>query len=580
MRKLLTIAAILLCLCSCNSQLKNEIPDGKLYLYTLSATSPEDAYDEAEAVACIQGIVNRNAPVLYVLSSTNTRPAYWLDKFYDGWMKSPQKIQIETLDDLFEWAQDKIKGLVIWDENVPASFNVATTIAGIEDAVVVTSEMAVKLQDRFKVIADLRGLFDGTVTGSAKNDAYIWAKEEYLDKGKCSSHLMCLYEDPVRARSVGDLSYVVTRDWAVCNRAFVYDLSPWGDERPSDDMTQPIGCDLNTYKQILSSKMKFSADKEMTEVAGFFSFWKYSNQPGYPGKHGDVETEWENVFVISQYNCYQNTVASNCFNQSFHSKAPSKAMTQGRPENYIKPENGKTYICLFMADYDSTTPLYDFMPGNWEDPRRGERPLLWGINPNLCETYPDIFEWLYSTRAEGDYFSSDASCAGYFNPNQLPEESLPLFVEHNKKFFEQWDMSLAPMVLDTDAPTDAVKDAFTQFSPDGFAEIVIDFHNTGGKVPPTHIWKGMPVTELLNGVCNEGGNFTTVENEAQRFASRLGAADPDSPQFYLIRIVWQKPSTMFDVIDRVKTLRPDLDIELLDGYNYFNCLKQANYPEL
>ena len=135
------------------------------------------------------------------------------------------------------------------------------------------------------------------------------------------------------------------------------------------------------------------------------------------------------------------------------------------------------------------------------------------------------------------------------------------------------------MVLDTDAPTDAVKDAFAQFSPDGFAEIVSDYHNAGGKVPPTHIWKGMPVTELLNGVCHEGRSFTTVEEEARRFANRLGEPS-EKAQFYLIRIVWQTPSTMFDVIDRVQELRPDLDIELLDGYNFFNCLKQMDYPEV
>jgi len=576
MKKVTLLLLSVLVLFSCNNA-KNFTginPEGKIYLYTLSGEKGPALYDEALAAVCIEGIVNREYPMLYVLSDKDTHPEYWLDKFYDGWMGSPQKVQIENFDELVKWAGKKVKGSIIWDEAVPASINVATTIAGVEDGVVLTAAMAGKFKEKYglEVLADLRGKFDGSVTSSPKTDAYIWAKENYLDKGLCSKHLLCLYEDSVRARENGDIGYIVTRDWAVCNRSFVYDLSPWGDETPADDLDQDMGTDLKTYRALLSSQLAQTAGKEMTEIAGFFSFWKYSNMPGYPGKHGAVETEWESVFVMSEYNCYQNTVASDCYNQSFHSKAPLIKGTQGRPDTYIVPQDGKTYICIFMADYDSTTPLYAFMPENWEDSRRGERPLLWGLNPNLSETYPDIFQWLYETRASGDYFSSDASCAGYFNPNQLKEEYLPLFAEHNKKHFEQWDMSLAPMILDTDEPTPAVKDAFKQFAPDGIAQIVIDFHKTGGHAPATHVWDGMPVTELLNNVCNEGSAFSTIEAEAQRFAARLGTPS-DDPQFYLIRIVWVTPSEIFDVIDRVKELRPDLDIELLDGYNYFHCLK-------
>ena len=43
--------------------------------------------------------------------------------------------------------------------------------------------------------------------------------------------------------------------------------------------------------------------------------------------------------------------------------------------------------------------------------------------------------------------------------------STPLFTRHNKRFFERCDMSMAPMVLDWDQPTEAVKDAFVEFAP-------------------------------------------------------------------------------------------------------------------
>ena len=134
-----------------------------------------------------------------------------------------------------------------------------------------------------------------------------------------------------------------------------------------------------------------------------------------------------------------------------------------------------------MADYDSTTPLYQFLPNHWDDPNRGKLPLAWGINPNLIETYPDIVTYLYETASENDYFTADASAAGYMNPNRVQKEHLPLFVEHNARFFRETDMTIAPMVLDWDEPTSDVKDAFAQFAPDGFATIVMDLHGKGGK---------------------------------------------------------------------------------------------------
>ena len=151
-----------------------------------------------------------------------------------------------------------MRGAVIWDPEVPASVNVATTIAGVEDGIVLSPEWADKYLDRWKlpVLADLRGRFTGAETGSRKNDAYRWAIREYLAKGRCSAHWLCLYEDAYADAGRGDLGYVVTRDWAVKNRAFVFDLSPWGDEVPQDDPTQPLGTDLQTYRLMLEEDLE------------------------------------------------------------------------------------------------------------------------------------------------------------------------------------------------------------------------------------------------------------------------------------------------------------------------------------
>ncbi|MDR0698662.1 MAG: hypothetical protein LBG28_05535 [Tannerella sp.] len=549
----------------------SEETEKTLYTYTLKGTDTQTSYDEAMAVTCIQGIMNRGKTRLYVRSNSFTRPNYWMEKFAsEGWLSDKVQTAVSSLDALVEIAGEKLKGIIIWDTSVPATINLATTLAGLEDGIVLSPEMAKTYQNKWNlpVIKDFRGQFTGSETGSKKNDAYRWAVREFIETGRCNPHWLCLYEDSYMTRYKGDVSYVVTRDWAVYNRAFVYDLSPWGDETPFDDSDQPPGTDLQTYKFMLEANMKQTNGRQMTEVAGFFSFAKYSNIPDYPSKHDPVPTEWETVYLISPYNCYQNTVAHNCYNQSVHSQAPVGNMKQGRPI-LREPQDGKTYICILMADYDSTTPLYDFMPTHWDDTERGAMPFLWGINPNLSETYPDIMQYLYRTKSDNDYFAADASAAGYMNPNRIDPIYLPLFVEHNKKFYEQWDMSLSPMVLDWDEPTDAVKDAFLQFSPDGYATIVMDLHNTGGKLPQPHVWKSMPVMELINNACN----FSIAGETARIMSSDIPAPVGNQPRYYFFRIVWTSPNKVIDAVNRLQSLRPELDIEVIDPYNFFHFFK-------
>ena len=387
----------------------------------------------------------------------------------------------------------------------------------------------------------------------------------------CSAHLLCLFEDGFSARERGDAGYVVTRDWAVKNRAFVFDLSPWGDEAPQDEPQQRPGTDLETYRTILEETMRQAAGRTMTELSGFFAPSKYCNGPGHKSNHADVPTEWETVWLISSYNVYQNTISSDCFNQSLHSQAPRRRLHQHHATR-LPPLEKKAYVCILMADYDSATPLYDFLPKHWNDAGRGKIPLAWGINPNLLETYPDAIAWYYDTATDADTFTADASAAGYMNPNRVGKEFLPLFIEHNRKFFSEADMTVAPMVLDQDQPSPEVKDAFRQFAPGGLATIVDDMHRMGGKPPQPHVWKGLPVMTLINDACNAGGR---AEETADIFARAIHARGNKTPDFYLFRTVWVNPSDIMKALDMLRRKYPDLNIEVLGPETFFALFKKA-----
>ena len=549
-----------------------------LYVYTITQDGTRESYDEAMTVACLQGIINRDSPTLYVLSKTCTRPQYWLDILSkEGrWLEGRKVRPLANLDAVAKFAGNRLKGAVIWDPAVPASVNVATTVAGVSDGVVFSPEYADRYlkQWNLPIIKDLRGMFTGAETGSKKNDAYRWAIREYLEKGLCSSQLLCLFEDSYFARERGDASYVIPRDWAVKRRAFVFDLSPWGDEKPQDDPEQALGSDLETYRMILTETLRQSAGKHMTEVMGFFVFSKYSAMPDHSSEHNPVRTEWETVWQNSPFNCYQNAVltpsmaagASACFNQSLHSQAPWKPLKQRRPGKV--PLENKTYVCFLMADYDSATPLYDFLPTHWHNAKRGQVPLAWGINPNLIETYPDIISYFYSTASKIDTFTSDASAAGYMNPNRIAKEHLPLFVEHNRHFFHETDMTIAPMVLDRDQPSAEVKDAFTQFSPDGLATIVM-YPVPGGKFPEPHVWKGMPVLDLIS-----IGSATRPDETAKWMENTIVTRGGKTPSFQIFRIIWAHPTYIVDTMTALRRSRPDLNIEVVDPYTFFALFKE------
>jgi len=181
-----------------------------------------------------------------------------------------------------------------------------------------------------------------------------------------------------------------------------------------------------------------------------------------------------------------------------------------------------------------------------------------------------VISYLYETATANDLFTADASAAGYMNPNRIEKKYLPLFVEHNQRFFRATDMTIAPMVLDWDQPTAEVKDAFVEFAPDGFATIVMDLHGTGGKAPKPHVWKGMPVTELLNHACN----FAGPEQTAEILYRQLKDRPTDKPSFYIFRIVWVGPSEILKTLEVLRQRHPEVEFELVDPYTFFAGLRR------
>jgi hypothetical protein len=119
-------------------------------------------------MATLQGVINRSEPRIYLLENVEEGKETWLRE-----LEVPYKTA-ESPWQVFEKYLPEIKGLVIYDPAMADTVNVATTLAGLHDAVVASPELAEKLAAapyRLPIIDDLRGKF------SSRLEAYSWQYE-------------------------------------------------------------------------------------------------------------------------------------------------------------------------------------------------------------------------------------------------------------------------------------------------------------------------------------------------------------------------------------------------------------------
>ncbi|TLS48459.1 hypothetical protein FE782_30440 [Paenibacillus antri] len=124
--------------------------------------------DDKLLLATLQGIVNRTEPRVYLIENVEEGRTTWLND-----LQVPYRMH----DDY--WAVvdkyiDEVQGMVVYDPEVPDSINVATTLAGLKNAVVAGPELAERLQAApydLDIIEDLRGKFEDRM------DAYTWQYE-------------------------------------------------------------------------------------------------------------------------------------------------------------------------------------------------------------------------------------------------------------------------------------------------------------------------------------------------------------------------------------------------------------------
>lgn len=561
------------------------------------AQLPQDSvlrYDALNFVSSLQGLANRDRCRLVLRFLEGAGPNgpvniddYWLEKMQQSWLKDRSIVKEQDLGALIRRFPKECQGVVLWDPNVLATANAAATICGVEGWLPVRAggafaELLKQWWPDYPVKQSLAGRFDGHESGSAKCDVYLWAKREYLDTGRCNPALMAYYIDPyTQVPDQPGVNYhdfanatLTNHDFYIAQRAFFFDLNVWADEAPVDDPKQKPGTDRDTLIAILQAQYKRNQGQCFTSVGGFIPWnLKYTNSGAAGGKHEPVATEWEYAAILSAHNAIMDADAlglSCMVNASAYRHYPMQAQYKQNPRPASQPLEKKTYVLIYMGDYDSAAWLSRHIPSVWDDPARGTLPVAWAFNPNLADRAGYVFDYVYRTKSPNDWFIGGDSGAGYLNPNLLTGErlksglpdALDLWTRHNQTYYQRFDYSITGFAINGfhgDMPLN-VQEAYARFSPDGVGMQL-------GFAKP--LVNGTPFLRHVSDIYPKLDNLKQTAKETARFAKG------PMPRFLIYRWILQKPSTMKQVFDLLKAEYPQEEWVFCDPYTFFDLYKRS-----
>ena len=570
------------------------------------------AWDDVHAVATLQGVVNRDTPRLYVyfvMEGNNDIDGYWWNKYSrkGEWLYGRETQTYRTMEELFTAYASYIEGVVVYDGNVPSTSNVASSVAGIENLVAIRyDDTPGSLYDRLVVHGpklpvkrwllnpDGTSMFTGKKgmeipetsrlsTGSLKNDPYVWFIEKYLKKGLCNTEYAAYYIDQFwrtdPTRTVTNHHQLTNHDFFVSKKAFFFDLSPWGDEPATDDPTQEEGLDLQILKTFLQEAYKQNKGEKFCYIGGFPSWiYKYTQHAG--GKHEDVATEWEFSRIISAYNAFKDAdaiglgaLANSSFWQHFplQEKYPQKWVTHQElmDRGYLNRDGtinfqGRNFILFYVGDYDSSSWIAQTTPFLWDEPSRGEVPLMWSVSPVLAERVPMVMHNYRVTATPNDYFAAADNGAGYLMPGMLQEprsvsglkSGLSAWAKHCSKYYQKWGLTITGFVIDGEAPgldSDGL-DCYASFSPNGIVP---------QKMPLTLLHNDMPVIRA---------DYDIVDHDYRRATDVIVERVEKRPvPFHWFRAILKSPSWYKGICDELK--QRHTNIELLDAPTFFELYR-------
>ncbi|HVB72314.1 MAG TPA: hypothetical protein VNE38_02060 [Ktedonobacteraceae bacterium] len=421
------------------------------------------AYDVQLCITILAGLINRQKPRIYLLSNSDAESLFktLLAHIPHEYINSGAT---DSLDAMLAKYRALVKGIIIYDPELLDSVNVATTMAGLRDAIVVSPPQAVALQQKpyeLPVVADLR-----IYHWKNRLQAYRWAQRNLL---KEASQQVVAGMGPGIATGL--------RSYLVATRAFVYWLNPlnilpdpsnaWTTERclmkrilrAFQPGTPHLGWLVNEFAGI---HMTSKAALPVLPSDFFYNLevWTAIQPPAseeadlgdqdstadtcQDGQPDTTATRQGNhASTATAHQSAQPTTADRGqgdregrpypITNEVANPVQGRGDREGRPGpgrgSLGRPSTSKVYVSFTMSDGDNLQYNQHRLYQMWQDPARGSIPLGWTVSPVLCEAAPALAAYYEQTATPGDELIAGPSGAGYMWPSSWPADQLSAYTQ-------------------------------------------------------------------------------------------------------------------------------------------------------
>ena len=467
----------------------------------------------------LQGLANRTEPRLYVVHPKDyqweiTEPLF---NFYER-RHGVRFTEVKSAAEALELFVKHAKGYVIWDKAVPASLNVAFTIAGLEDALVVSEETLPLVASRgLAKIDDLRGRYTGRTDAEIYQDAVgrYWAR--------CSREAIMLMGGHAGAVRMPGMA-----DWGVREKMFFHDLS-----------ANPAHAAELALEQRLFSELHAGAT-----VFGWHSYAKDPEEQHTTLLSGyGLKMEGLHNLPNLSFNCQFTFTPGFKFTNNHHVERGAKLVAEQ-----------KVYLSFVQSDSIGI--------GVWTKPGRGKLPFAWQVTMNWTKFSPAALEYFHESATPNDYFIGGLSGPGYMYPNHIPAERFgPLMKEANalmarldERVLEIMDNSAADgNVGNADLPKETVDRYYAAF-PD-----VIGFINGYGPARTRDLRDTRPMISY--------DYYIDPRRPREEVAADLGeliALNAKRPYFLLVHV--RESNDVNSLVEIVKRLDGPVEIVPVDVF--------------
>lgn len=344
----------------------------------------------------LQGLANRQSPQLYVVHPPEyqweiTAPLF---SFYER-KHGVKFTELKTAADALTRFASAARGYVVWDPAVPATMNVAFTIAGLDDALVVTPALITAAESHgLQKIDDLRGRYDG------QSDAEIYGDAARRYWARCNHDAFMLMGGHAGAVRMPGMA-----DWGVRQRMFFSDLSANPKHAEELALAQKLLAQLN----------------DGATVFGWHSYGK------------DTEEQW--TTLLSSYGLKMEGL-HNLPNLSFNCQftfTPGFKFTNNHnvARNARLVAEQKVYLSFVQSDSIGI--------GVWTKPGRGKLPFAWQVTMNWTKFSPAALEYFHESATPNDYFIGGLSGPGYMYPNHIPADKFPGLMREARRLMAELD---------------------------------------------------------------------------------------------------------------------------------------------